>query len=172
MLPDQHRSDTVSRLFSEAPSRHPDHDEFKLHFPVPKDRTMRRIALIQIFFILAAPASCVGSIFLGEMAKPAHSGYESVHIDFNSPYATPSMILIGMFIIFFIGIFAMNIVHSIVMTRRYGWRAISDPIEAHRVAVREGVADVVTAGISTRPHDQQLPDRPPRRLRPITARIR
>ena len=173
MLPDQHRSDTVSRLFSEAPSRHPDHDEFKLHFPVPRDRTMRRIALIQLFVIMTALASCVGNAVLRNMSTIGEPGSKHAFVDYSDLYAKISLIFGTLAILSIIGIFVMIFVHSLVMTRRYGWRAMQDPIEARRVAVREGLADVLTA-VNTRPPEdsQQIDHRPIRRLRRITTRSR
>jgi hypothetical protein len=72
----------------------------------------------------------------------------------------------------FPAVWLMSIVESIVLTRRYGWRAVSDPIEAQRVAVREALYDVATGSTQAMPDNDG--DRiivvPTRRLCPLGAR--
>lgn len=69
----------------------------------------------------------------------------------------------------------MAIIEARVQVRRYGWRAVKDPIEAQRVAMREALYDVATG--STRPNVELDRDGdrimvvPVRRLRPVGARL-
>ena len=67
----------------------------------------------------------------------------------------------------------MSIVESIVLTRRYGWRAVSDPIEAQRIAMREALYDVATGSTQASPDidGDRLIVVPTRRLRPFGARL-
>ena len=60
-----------------------------------------------------------------------------------------------------------------MLTRRYGWRAVSDPIEAQRVATREALYDVATGSTRAIPdtNDERLIVIPTRRLRPAAARL-
>ena len=67
----------------------------------------------------------------------------------------------------------MSIIEGIVFTRRYGWRAVSDPIEAQRIAMREALYDVATGSAQAMPDhdDDRLIVVPTRRLRPFGARL-
>ena len=60
-----------------------------------------------------------------------------------------------------------------MQVRRYGWRAVKDPIEAQRVAMREALYDVATGSAQAMPDQDE--DRlivvPTRRLRPVGARL-
>ena len=58
-------------------------------------------------------------------------------------------------------------------TRRYGWRAVSDPIEQQRIAMREALYDVATGSTRAIPDtdDERLIVIPTRRLRPAAARL-
>lgn len=172
---DHHREDEklMDRLGEASRRRRRDEDTFKLHFPVANDRTMRRLAISQLILLILAPASCVGNAVLREMStvKPTQFGMRE-HIDFNSLYAQLSFVCGTIAVISLIALFiVVPIMHSSIMTRRYGWRAMQDPIEAQRVAVREGMADVLTAKNRSN-IDPDLANHAlvNRRTRPITAR--
>lgn len=79
-------------------------------------------------------------------------------------------------ILFFLTILALvitNVIDSIVQTRRYGWRAVSDPIEGQRIAMREALYDVATGSAQAMPNpdDDRLIVVPARRLRPVQAQL-
>lgn len=165
--------DEVMELLDEASRRREGDDAFRLHFPVPKDRTMRRLAISQLILLVVAPVSCVGSYIVDRMdtAKPLSLGAKD-RLDLTNPYDVTSTLLalitlLSLFLLFII----IPITYSSIMTRRYGWRAMQDPIEAQRVAVREGLADVLTA--KSQPEAEQriasLATANPR-LRPINTR--
>ena len=71
--------------------------------------------------------------------------------------------------------FIMSIIEGTVLTRRYGWRAMKDPIEAQRVAMREALYDVATGSTRAEIEPERDGDRimmvPVRRLRPVGARL-
>ncbi len=151
-------------------------DEFKLRFPVAKDRTLRRIAIAQITTVLAIPVSLVGMSAGFHFSRPYDPRWDSYgNMDVTSPFfwiAVFSMIILSLSIP---TMFIISIIEGTVFTRRYGWRVVKDPIEAQRVAMREALYDVATG--STHP-DVELEhngDRimvvPVRRLRPVGARL-
>ena len=146
----------LMEMLDEASRRRKTDDAFKLHFPVPKDRTMRRLAISQLILLVVAPASCVANAVLRDMStiKSTQFGLHA-HVDYSNPYAQVSLLFGTVAIISLIGLFIVTpIIYSSIMTRRYGWRAMQDPIEAHRVAVREGMADVLTADNRSDPDSQ------------------
>ena len=147
-------------------------DEFKLRFPVAKDRTLRRIAIAQVIIAVVVLSSVI--IFLFSSAV-------GFYISGDGRDAFPDMAaavcaLAGIaFALSFSASWIVAIIEARVQVRRYGWRAVKDPIEAQRVAMREALYDVATG--STRP-DVELDrdgDRimvvPIRRLRPVGARL-
>lgn len=96
-------------------------------------------------------------------------------MDGNSPFFWIGTLFVILLFIAILALIVTNIIEGIVFTRRYGWRAVSDPIEAQRIAMREALYDVATG--STRP-DIELEhngDRimvvPVRRLRPVGAQL-
>ena len=142
-------------------------DEFKLRFPVAKDRTLRRIAIAQLIIVLTSLSSIAIFFITGYFASPGAQINNVVDIIFMlSP-----IIFFLMFPIFWI----VAIIEARVQVRRYGWRAIKDPIEAQRVAMREALYDVATG--STRPdvalehNGDRIMVVPVRRLRPVGARL-
>ena len=147
-------------------------DAFKLRFPVAKDRTLRRIAIAQMIIALIALSSVV--IFFISSAV----GYYISDGRRGAPdnMATVVCVIAGIaFALSFPASWIVAIIEARVQVRRYGWRAVKDPIEAQRVAMREALYDVATG--STRP-DVELDrdgDRimvvPIRRLRPVGARL-
>ena len=108
----------------------------------------------------------------------AFIGYYISGGDRNAPFnwtVAVGMIAAFVFALSFPAAWIVAIIEARVQVRRYGWRAVSDPIEAQRVAMREALYDVATG--STRP-DVELEhngDRimvvPVRRLRPVGARL-
>ena len=148
-------------------------DEFKLRFPIAKDRTIRRISISQV---------TVGLVFLFSLLIFFISGSVSMYIEDgvykHSVYNPADIIMLLSLAILVLTLpvsWLLSLIESVVFTRRYGWRAMSDPIEAQRVAMREALYDVATG--STRP-DVELEhngDRimvvPVRRLRPVGARL-
>ena len=163
----------LMEILDEASRRRKENDAFKLHFPVPKDRTMRRLAISQLILLVVAPASCVTGGILVKMGRIEPPPF-SKEVHYMSPYGEIALpfILVGILstVVLFL---VIPVIRSSVMTRRYGWRAMQDPIEAHRVAVREGMADVLIAKDRIGPNLEQQ-SLPPigRRLRPIIARHR
>ncbi|MGE3738224.1 MAG: hypothetical protein AB7I59_01800 [Geminicoccaceae bacterium] len=147
-------------------------DEFKLRFPVAKDRTLRRIAIAQLSIYLMALSS-VAIFLLSATIDYYISGGQR---DAPASMATVVCAIAGIVFAFsFPAAWIVAIIEARVQVRRYGWRAVSDPIEAQRVAMREALYDVATG--STRP-DVDLDrdgDRimvvPVRRLRPVGARL-
>jgi len=149
-----------------------DDDEFKLRFPVAKDRTLCRIAIAQLSIYLAAISSVAIFLLCGFV------GYYISGGDRNAPSnwtVAVGMIAAIVFALSFPAAWIVAIIEARVQVRRYGWRAVKDPIEAQRVAMREALYDVATG--STRP-DVELDrdgDRlmivPVRRLRPVGARL-
>jgi len=146
-------------------------DEFKLRFPVAKDRTLRRIAIIQmtigilfLFSLLSFFASCSTSMYI-ENGVYKHGVYNIADvIMLLSLVVLISTIPAG---------WIVNVIEGIVFTRRYGWRAVKDPIEAQRIAMREALYDVATGSAQAMPDhdDDRLIVVPTRRLRPVGARL-
>lgn len=120
-------------------------DEFKLHFPIPRDRTMRRIAWTQLALLVISPASCATSALVSKLANLDEIAAMRLDSNLTDYYRAAATILAIIGIASLIGIFVMDPIRSAVMARRYGWRAVSDPIEANRVATREGLADAFAA---------------------------
>ena len=142
-------------------------DEFKLRFPVAKDRTLRRIAVAQMIIALASLSSIAIFFIAGYFASPGAEINNVVDIIFMlSP-----IIFFLMFPIFWI----VAIIEARVQVRRYGWRAVKDPIEAQRVAMREALYDVATGSTCPDVELDRNGDRimvvPVRRLRPVGARL-
>ena len=152
-------------------------DEFKLRFPVAKDRTLRRIAIIQIVFVWAIPITFFTTGIFFKLSRKWDPRWPENYGDPDpaSPFFWAALISIVIFVSSIFLLIIMSILKNAVLTRRYGWRAMSDPIEAQRVAMREALYDVATG--STHP-DVELEhngDRimvvPVRRLRPVGARL-
>ncbi len=139
----------LMETLDEASRRRKEDDAFKLHFPVPRDRTMRRLAISQLILLIVAPVSCVALNIADTMNGNKLTAYGSKeHFDPTDPYDLASAIFLLIMVLSLIALFVViPLARSSIMTRRYGWRAIQDPIEAHRVAVREGMADVLTANL-------------------------
>ena len=147
-------------------------DKFKLRFPVAKDRTLRRIAIAQMIIAIVVLSSVIIFLF---------SSTVGFYISGDGRDAFPDMAaavcaLAGIaFALSFSASWIVAIIEARVQVRRYGWRAVKDPIEAQRVAMREALYDVATG--STRPdvEPERNGDRimavPVRRLRPVGARL-
>ena len=152
-------------------------DEFKLRFPVAKDRTLRRIGTIQLILVILMPLSFLLLGLAGNLSRRHDPRWPDIYgdVDINSPFYIAGFIPAVVLFLSILAIISASIVKSIIFTRRYGWRAVKDPIEAHRVAMREALYDVATG--STRPDVEleQNGDRlmvvPVRRLRPVGARL-
>ena len=147
-------------------------DAFKLRFPVAKDRTLRRIAIAQMIIALIALSSVVIFFISSAVGYYISDGRR----DAPDNMATVVCVIAGIaFALSFPASWIVAIIEARVQVRRYGWRAVKDPIEAQRVAMREALYDVATG--STHP-DVELEhngDRimvvPVRRLRPVGARL-
>lgn len=149
---------------------HDPDDEFKLRFPVARDQTLRRIAIIQmtigIVFILSLLSfftSCSASMYINNGNVGRIINYADVVMMLSIVvliFALPAICLVGL-------------INGIVHTHRYGWRAVQDPIEAQRIAVREALYDVATGSAQAMPeHDNdRLIVEPARQLRPVRARL-
>ena len=150
-------------------------DEFKLRFPVAKDRTLRRIAIMRISLVAFLPVSFFAGGFSFQMSRahdprwPDHYG----EMDGNSPFFWIGALFAILLLIAILSLIVTNIIEGIVFTRRYGWRAVSDPIEAQRIAMREALYDVATGSAQAMPdHDgDRIIVVPTRRLRPVGARL-
>lgn len=163
----------LTEMLDEAARRRKENDAFKLHFPVPKDRAMRRLAISQLILLVVAPVSCTANAILLDMSKiePTPFGMKERY-DYSSPYAQTSILFLVITILSIVLLFiVVPITYASIMTRRYGWRAMQDPIEAQRAAVREGMADVLTADnradLDSQPANHAVANR---RLRSVTAR--
>ena len=152
-------------------------DEFKLRFPVAKDRTLRRIAILRIVLTLSLPIFFIMAGVSAQWSRHHDPRWPDIYGEINplSIYYLISLLLFLAFLVSIVLLIVINIRESSILVRRYGWRAMSDPIEAQRVAMREALYDVATG--STRP-DVELEhngDRimvvPVRRLRPVGARL-
>ena len=79
------------------------------------------------------------------------------------------------FVLSFPAAWIVAIIEARVQVRRYGWRAVKDPIEAQRVAMREALYDVATGSTRAEVEPERDGDRimivPVRRLRPVGARL-
>lgn len=151
-------------------------DEFKLRFPVAKDRTLRRIAIAKIILTVFLPVSFfVGGYFFNL------SRYDDRWPDYYNE-VNPSKIsywfgaISGvLFLLAIPALIIVNFIEGTVFTRRYGWRAVKDPIEAQRVAMREALCDVATDSTRAEVELERDGDRimmvPVRRLRPRGARL-
>lgn len=152
-------------------------DEFKLRFPVAKDRTLRRIAIVQIIIILLIPISLVLIAIGAYLSHPYDPrwGTNYDYIDVKSPFYVVGLsgAILAMLII--PSLVVVNFIEGFVLTRRYGWRAMKDPIEAQRVAMREALYDVATGSTRAEVELEHNGDRimvvPVRRLRPVGARL-
>ena len=87
---------------------------------------------------------------------------------------------IGVFSLIILGLviptmFIVSIIEGALFTRRYGWRAVKDPIEAQRVAMREALYDVATGSTRAEVELEHAGERimvvPVRRLRSVGARL-
>ena len=149
-------------------------DEFKLRFPVAKDRTLRRIAIVRISLVAFLPVSFFAGGFSFQMSRahdprwPDHYG----EMDGNSPFFWIGALFAVLLLLAILALIVTNVIAGIVQTRRYGWRAMSDPIEAQRIAMREAMYDVATGSAQAMPDqdEDRLSVVPARRLRPISAR--
>ena len=146
-------------------------DEFRLRFPVAKDRTLRRIAIIQmtigivfLFSLLTLFASCSTSVYI-ESGVYKHGVYNVADI--------VMLLSLAILILTLPASWITNIIEGIIFTRRYGWRAVKDPIEAQRIAMREALYDVATGNAQAMPtqEDDRLIVVPARRLRPVQAQL-
>ena len=148
-------------------------DEFKLRFPVAKDRTLRRIAIIQVTIGVMLIVALITLLVASSVGLYLNDG--NVKADINNAADIIAVVSVFVLIAMFPASWIVAIIEARVQVRRYGWRAVKDPIEAQRVAMREALYDVATG--STRP-DVELEhngDRimvvPVRRLRPVGARL-
>ena len=152
-------------------------DEFKLRFPVAKDRTLRRIAIAQMIIVIMALSSvaifCISPFFAQGVSEYRNS--TTGRSEVKNIWDVAIIISAILFVLSFPAAWIVAIIETRVQVRRYGWRAVKDPIEAQRVAMREALYDVATG--STRPdvEPEHNGDRimvvPVRRLRPVGARL-
>lgn len=150
-------------------------DEFKLRFPAAKDRTLRRISIIRIILVVFIPVSFVIAGIAFHRSRPHDPRWPDNYgeMDLTSPFYSVGLLAALILFLAILSLIVTNIIESTVLTRRYGWRAMSDPIEAQRIAMREALYDVATGSAQAMPDDDD--DRiivvPARRLRPIRARL-
>ena len=145
-------------------------DEFKLRLPVAKDLALRRIAIAQLIIYMVSLSS-VALFLSAAIYNACITGADRNHSDENAIIA--SVIAAFFFALSFPASWIVSIIEARVLIRRYGWRAVSDPIEAQRIAMREALYDVATGSAQVMPDQDE--DRiivvPARRLRPIGARL-
>ena len=154
-------------------------DEFKLRFSVAKDRMLLRISVIRIIIVISIPVSFVIAGIAFHLSRPHDPRWPDNYgeMDLTSPFYSVGLLAALILFLAILSLIVTNIIESTVLTRRYGWRAMSDPIEAQRIAMREALYDVTTG--STRadvePEREGQGNRimivPVRRLRPIGARL-
>lgn len=147
-------------------------DEFKLRFPVAKDRTLRRIAIAQMIIAFAAFSSIIIYLFSSTIGYYISDGRPATPDNMAILVCATAAIV---FVLSFPAAWIVAIIEARVQVRRYGWRAVKDPIEAQRVAMREALYDVATGSTRADVEPQHDGDRimvvPVRRLRPIGARL-
>lgn len=151
-------------------------DEFKLRFPVAKDRTMRRIAIAQLIIGSCIPISVIVMILGFYLSTPYYPKWDTYgEADPSSPFYWMSALSVVILFMSIPSLVVVNVVEGVVFTRRYGWRAVKDPIEAQRVAMREALYDVATGSTRADVELEHNGDRimvvPVRRLRPVGARL-
>ena len=148
-------------------------DKFKLRFPVAKDRTLRRIAIAQMIIVFGTFSSVIVFLFSSAVGYYISDGRPAAPDNVAILVCAMAVIV---FALSFPAAWIVAIIEARVQVRRYGWRAVKDPIEAQRVAMREALYDVATG--NTHPDvelDRSNGDRimvvPVRRLRPVGARL-
>ena len=150
-------------------------DEFKLRFPVVKDRTLRRIAILRIVLTLSLPIFFIMAGVSAQWSRHHDPRWPDIYGEINplSIYYLISLLLFLAFLVSIVLLIVINIRESSILVRRYGWRAMSDPIEAQRVAMREALYDVATGSTQASPDTDgdRLMVVPVRRLRPVGARL-
>ena len=130
-------------------------DEFKLRFPVAKDRTLRRIAVVQLSIYVSTISSVVviilSSFFIDGLKENSGGTLRGIN------NAADAIAILA--ILIFIAAFPASWVVAI--------------IEAQRIAMREALYDVATGSAQAMPDhdDDRLIIVPTRRLRPIRARL-
>jgi len=151
-------------------------DEFKLRFPVAKDHTLRRIAVAQLSIYLIALLS-FAIFFLSAFFAQGVSEFKHSTIDaqVKNTWDVAAIISAILFVLSFPASWIVAIIQARVQMRRYGWRAVRDPIEAQRVAMREALYDVAAgstrAGVEPEYDGARIMVVPVRRLRPVGARL-
>lgn len=149
-------------------------DEFKLRFPVAKDRTLRRIAIAQLsIYVMALSAVaifCISPFFAQGVSEYRNS---TTGPEVKNIWDVAIIISAILFVLSFPAAWIVAIIEARVQVRRYGWRAVKDPIEAQRVAMREALYDVATGSTQASPDTDgdRLMVVPVRRLRPVGARL-
>ena len=150
-------------------------DEFKLRFQAGKDSTLRRISIAKIIFSISIPVLFIMAGTVGHWSRQHDLRWPNIYGEFDSssPYYIIGLLLLLVFLLSIISLIISNIIESKVFIRRYGWRAVSDPIEAQRIAMREALYDVAMGSAQAMPDhdDDRLIVVPTRRLRPVQARL-
>ena len=150
-------------------------DEFKLRFPVAKDRMLRRISVVRIIVVISIPVSFVIAGIAFHLSRPHDPRWVNNYgeMDLTSPFYSVGLLAALILFMAILSLIVTNIIESTVLTRRYGWRAMSNPIEAQRIAMREALYDVATGSAQAMPDhdDDRLIVVPTRRLRPVGARL-
>ena len=153
-------------------------DAFKLRFPVAKDRTLRRIAIAQLSIYVAAISSVAMFIISAYVGDYIAGGGRN-----PLPNWTVAVGLIAaiIFALSFPAAWIVAIIGARVQVRRYGLRAVSDPIEAEDGVeallwrMRQASSDAEQAEYmalvgTDRAAHAPLPLPPPLRPRPRRAR--
>ena len=121
-------------------------DDFTLRFPVVEDRQLRRIELLKIILVIFIPTSFLMAGTVSHWSRQRDSMWPNKYgeFDHSSPYFIIGMLFLMVFFLSIISLIVVSIIESKIFVRRYGWRAMSDPIEAQRIAMREALYDVAT----------------------------
>lgn len=150
-------------------------DEFKLRFQVAKDRTLRCIGIVQVILVILIPVSFLLLGVAGDLSRRHDARWPEVYgdIDINSQFYIAGFIPAAVLFFSIPSLIITSIIKAIIFTCRYGWRAVSDPIEAQRIAIREALYDVTTdnAQAMPNPDDDRLIIVPIRRLRPVQMHL-
>ena len=108
-------------------------DKFKLRFPVAKDRTLRRIAIAQLSIYMTALLS-VAIFFLSAFLAQGINEFKhsTTNAEVKNIWDVAAVISAILFVLSFPASWIVAIIEARVQMRRYGWRAMKDPIEAQR----------------------------------------
>ena len=146
-------------------------DEFQLRLPVARDRTLRRIGLFRLTLVFTLIGSVFTLLVLFSLTEESLDGRRTELGKIGDVFFAGALFtfLISLLLFWLTGIY-----ESTVLTRRYGWRAVSDSVEAQRIATREALYDVTSAGTLVVPNgeDMRPSNTPVQRLRCLRMHLK